>query len=64
MKKVVIILILSLFLAGCGAETFENVEDENLQPVMQPQKEMKIAVEEGALMLESDGKTFSLSFGR
>ena len=59
MKKVVIILMLTLFLAGCGAETFESVEDENLQPVMQPQKEMKIAVEEGALMLKSpEGKVY------
>ena len=53
MKKVAIILALMVLLTGCSMETFEKVEDENLQVVLQPQKQLQIDTEEGALLLDN-----------
>ena len=59
MKKVAIILILTVLLTACTGETFEKVEDENLQTVLQPQKQMLIDTEEDAVILDSrDGRLY------
>ena len=49
MRKIVVLLLLGILLAGCSAaETFETVGDEVLTPVMGQEKQVMLTLPEGA----------------
>lgn len=64
MKKFCLFLLLPLLLCGCGTqETFETVDDEHVESVMQEQKTVLLTVEEDALTLQGDTGTIYLCDG-
>ena len=64
MRKCCLILVLCLFLCGCGVqETFETVEDDHAAAVMQEQKRISLQVEEDAVALQGDTGTIYLCDG-
>lgn len=55
MKKCCLFLLCGVLLCGCGAqETFETVDDEYVQSVMQEQREVLLTVEDDAVVLQGD----------
>ncbi len=59
MKKCCFLMILALFLCGCGAQaTFETIADEQLSPVMARPREISVHLPEDAAIptLESDAQ--------
>ena len=67
MKKLWVILALSLFLAGCGSkQTFETVDDVQAEPVIAQIKEVHLALPEEAAvpaMENTDGEKLYLCNG-
>lgn len=63
MKKWLWIPILGMLLAGCGSETFETVDDEVVRGVIGYTPRVAIEVEEGAMVLETEGGTIYLCDG-
>lgn len=60
MKKLCLVLALSLILAGCGAaETYETLADEMVQSVMAEPREIQLTLPEEAILpaMESDNGT-------
>lgn len=60
MKKLIVILFVVFLLAGCGAqETFEIVEDQNLQPAMGTLQQLKLELPAEAALptMESDDQS-------
>ena len=65
MKKL-LVLMLMLFLCGCGAqESFETVSDEMVLPVLAQPREILLTLPEETLLpaMESDGRTLYLCNG-
>lgn len=48
MRKYVLLASLALLLTGCGAETFETVSDDLIQPVMGSVREMEVKLPDHA----------------
>lgn len=64
MKKICLILVFSLLLAGCGAEqTMETIADDHLQSVMQEQREVILELDEAAVALQGETGTMYLCDG-
>lgn len=55
MKYIVLFLVCALLFSGCSArETFETVDDEYVQSVMQESREILLSVSDDATVLEGD----------
>lgn len=64
MKKCCLILVLSLFLCGCGAaETMETVGDDYVQSVMQSAKNILLTVDDEATVFQGETGTIYLCDG-
>lgn len=59
MRKIAMFLLMAVTLCGCTGETFETVDDESLQSVMQPQRQVNVATEDGAVLIDGiDGRLY------
>lgn len=64
MKKAVSIALCAVLLCGCSAsETFETVDDEYVQSVIQQQKAVSLTLEPGAVAIQADAGTIYLCDG-
>lgn len=64
MKKCCLLLVFALLLCGCASqETFEKVEDDPVQAVMQEQREISLTVDGDALALQGETGTMYLCDG-
>ncbi len=63
MKKWWWIPICGMLLVGCGSETFETVDDEVVQGVISSAPDLSIQVEEGAVVLQTEGGTLYICDG-
>lgn len=64
MKKFMLILLCGLILCGCNAAgTFETVDDDLVQPVMQQANTFQVAVEAGAVEVTGEEGTIYLCDG-
>ena len=64
MKKAVSIALCAVLLCGCSAsETFETVDDEYVQSVIQQQKAVSLTLEPGAVAIQAEAGTIYLCDG-
>lgn len=64
MKKVLVVLLVGLMLAGCAAEpTFETIADGDISAVIAQQRSVEVSVGERDVILQSDSGTLYLCDG-